>query len=68
MPQTEPARVSYGWWVVLAAFLNLFFAEDMAREVSSTREHSLEHGYRALTLEIEINVCWAAWQSQRMVL
>ena len=26
MNQTEPTRVFYGWWVVLATFLNLFFA------------------------------------------
>ena len=26
MTQTEPTRVFYGWWVVLATFLNLFFA------------------------------------------
>jgi MFS family permease len=26
MNQTEPTRTFYGWWVVLATFLNLFFA------------------------------------------
>jgi MFS transporter, OFA family, oxalate/formate antiporter len=26
MNQTEPTRVFYGWWVVVATFLNLFFA------------------------------------------
>jgi MFS family permease len=26
MNQTEPTRIFYGWWVVLATFLNLFFA------------------------------------------
>jgi len=26
MNRTEPTRVFYGWWVVLATFLNLFFA------------------------------------------
>jgi MFS family permease len=26
MNRSEPTRVFYGWWVVLAAFLNLFFA------------------------------------------
>ena len=26
MPTTESTRIFYGWWIVVAAFLNLFFA------------------------------------------